>query len=635
MKDLCLLVAALVFFGCKTSSNSALRDLEDRHDSGTDAITEEGKDLLTDLSGEGKVEDVDTGEGWVSEADEAQQSGVDGGCQEGERKCSEDAKVLFVCQAGAWDETVCAPSRLCFEGACVEPWRYGNPVFEPCKDDPLATEESLGEKARYYDAIAKRLHLHPQLKWAMGATVKKKEVQCGDGICYEPIKSEDELAYEDVERWWTGENDGLWSAHYLASQAFRYAVTKSEEALENIEVLLEGEETRMRITGVPGLFTRQFIPPGVAGIGCPQNLDAYVPDVEKDDNKWVKIGDDGCVYVVSPETMEFVRTEHCGLQEFSGYCFLDNVSQDEYAGHMLALGVVYKLVDVPAIQERVRRLLEQVGDHLVMNDLAFVDWDGRVTEHGKLWVTSLADTPGFLAAESLAFVRMAIEATGRKDFHDFYHDCLLQENGIKPCLHWETEASNPRSYLDYLDMMLAYVGPNGGCKSNFNNFSMVMTFLYLLIWFENEVVEVKEKAQEVMDEQLMRFSSPRALITHKNAWFNFMWAASKKLGPQSDGPAFDAVHDALCSLAEFPASKHRRQADTEAKYPHFCEGRLGDSQTEFPVPVGERCLSTFMWWHSPYDRERCEEVRWDIYMPADYLLAYWMGRFYGFISEGM
>jgi len=42
-----------------------------------------------------------------------------------------------------------------------------------------------------------------------------------------------------------------------------------------------------------------------------------------------------------------------------------------------------------------------------------------------------------------------------------------------------------------------------------------------------------------------------------------------------------------------------------------------------------------MWWRSRYDKERCDEVLWDISVPADYLLAYWMGRFYGFIREAI
>lgn len=564
---------------------------------------------------------------------------ADTGCAEGDWSCSEDGYTLRRCVEGKWVETACMANerRLCEGGACVDPWRYGSPTWRTCPDDPFATGGTLAQKAAWYDGIARRLHLHPTLKWVMGVTLPKVEVACPQGKtppCYDAAVSEGEATWADVERWHSGENDGLWSGLYLASQAYRWAATKDPEALENIRILLEGEIARMRITGVPGVFTRQFIPPGVAGIGCPQDDAAYVTDVEKDDNRWVQIRDDGCVWVIPHDTMQWTKTDHCGLDEFAGWCFLDNVSQDEYAGHMFALGALWRLVEVPDVRGAVRDLIEQVGVHLMENHLAIVDWDGRVTEHGKLWATSFADTPGFLAAESLAFLKMAVEVSGREDLRDFYENCLLQRSGPRPCLPWPLEVEDPKPYTEFLPMMWAYVGEKGGCKSNFNNYSMVMSYLHLLLWFEGDPV-VREAAQEVLDRELMRYDSPRALITHKNAWFNVIWAAGKRLGPGSDGPALQAVEDAICSLKEFPASKYQQARNTWDKYPHYCEGRLGGSQTEFPIPVAERCVRTFLWWASPYDRETCDEQPWEVRQPADYLLAYWMGRYYGFIGEDM
>ncbi len=563
----------------------------------------------------------------------------EGGCAPEEWSCTENGYVLRMCKDGRWTEVACMEDerRLCEAGSCVDPWHYGNPAWGTCPDEPLATGGTLAQKAARYDAIARRLHLHPQLKWVMGVTLPKVEVSCPEGVagpCYDAAVPEDEATWADVERWHTGENDGLWSGLYLASQAYRWAVTKDSEALDTIRILLEGEVTRMKVTGVPGVFTRQFIPPGVPGISCPEEDAAYVTDVEKDDNRWVQVREDGCVWVIPHDTMQWTKTDHCGLEEFAGFCFLDNVSQDEYAGHMFALGALWRLVDVPDVQETVRDLIEQVGVHLMENHLAFVDWDGRITEHGKLWATSFADTPGFLAAESLAFLKMAVEATQREDLRDFYDNCLLQRSGPRPCLPWPMEAEDPKPYTEFLPMMWAYVGEKGGCKSNFNNFSMVMSYLHLLLWFEGDP-EVREVAQQVLDTELMRYASPRALITHKNAWFNFIWAAGKRLGPQSDGPAHQPVEDAICSLRQFPLSKRQAARNTWDAYPHYCEGRLGGSQTEFPIPVAERCVRTFLWWASPYDRETCDDKPWEVRQPADFLLAYWMGRYYGFIGEEM
>jgi hypothetical protein len=38
------------------------------------------------------------------------------------------------------------------------------------------------------------------------------------------------------------DNDGLWTAMYLAAEAFRYVVTKSDEALQNVRESLDAME---------------------------------------------------------------------------------------------------------------------------------------------------------------------------------------------------------------------------------------------------------------------------------------------------------------------------------------------------------------------------------------------------------
>jgi len=581
--------------------------------------------------------------------DDGGEESVDPQCSNGEWECSEDGYVLRRCEGETWTEIQCMldQGRLCEDGECVEPWRYGSPQWDACPDEPLATPEGLAEKAAFYDDIAVRMHLHPAAKWMMSGRIARLEEECdpgkeppcykvvdcpegGNPPCYEPAVPEAQATWKDMEEYWSGENDGLWSALYLASQAFRYAVTKDPDVLGVIETLMEGEVTRMAITGVPGVFTRQYVPPGVPGLECPDDQNKYIPDKEKNDNKWVRVGEGGCVQVVDGDTMEWVTTDHCGLDEFSGWCWLDNVSQDEYAGHMFALGAIVRMVDDPGVQETARDMIEKVGVHLMENDLAIVDWDGRETEHGKFWITSIADSPGFLAAESLGFIKMAVEVSGREDLRDFYDNCLLQKAGKNECLDRELEPFEP--YTDFLEFMMLYNGPEGGCKSNFNNYSMVLTYINNLLWFERDPA-VREVMQEVFDKEVMRYDSPRALIIQGNAWFNFIWAAHKRLGPGSDGHDIKAVSDAICSLRQYPASKHIQAHNTYDTYEHFCEGRLGGSMTEFPIPVAERCISKFLWWGGPYGRQKCGEIPFDVHFPGDYLLTYWMGRYFGFIDD--
>lgn len=503
-----------------------------------------------------------------------------------------------------------------------------------CPDDPLATTETLARKAQTYDDLAVRVHIHPDLKWITDVTLKKVEVDCPGGVagpCFEPSVPLDQATWQDVERFHTGENDGLWSGLYLASQAFRYGVTQSPDALATIKLLLEGEKTRMAITGVPGVFTRQFIPPGVEGIACTENEDDYVVDVEKDDNKWVQIRKDGCVWVIDNQTMDWTGTSHCGLDEFAGWCWLDNVSQDEYAGHMLALGTIMKLVDDAEVQQTTRQLIEQVGVHLMDNDLTFVDWDGRITEHGLLYPMSLAGTPGFLAAESLSWIRMAIEASGRSDLEGFYDNCLLQKSGEKACLPWDLQTPTP--FTDYFDMTFLYIGDDG-CKTNFNNVSMAVAAFQGLLMFEHDP-ELRPLLEAALRDEVMVADNPKAAAGLHNSWYNFAWAAHNDPDPDGDGPVPTAVRDAICTLGQFPATQEVLTIENTSLYPHFCDSRLGASMAQFPIPAAQRCTATFFFWKSPYERKDCTADPLQIHQPGDYLLAYWMGRYYGFIAENM
>jgi len=249
-----------------------------------------------------------------------------------------------------------------------------------------------------------------------------------------------------------------------------------------------------------------------------------------------------------------------------------------------------------------------------------------------MYATSMFDPPGYLALLAMDYILLAAEASGRADLRNFYDNCLLQK-GPEPveCLPWPFE--KPVSYLDYADTLMHFMPPDG-CQSNFNNHAMLHSGMFTLIWYEREA-QTREFVQNVFDVDVMRADNPKAGLNQLNSWYNFMWAAAKKLGPQSDGPAYQAVDQAICMLKQFDASKASPEKNSADLYPHYCEGRLGNSMAEFPIPLIHRCPRTFSWWGNPYNRHSCSRKSWDIRQPADYLLAYWMGRYYGFIPPDL
>ncbi|MCZ7585104.1 MAG: hypothetical protein M5R36_18205 [Deltaproteobacteria bacterium] len=541
----------------------------------------------------------------------------------GMRVCSEDAYTVLECDGDDYvpaEECMIDHGRLCLDGACVDPWQYAAPDVDDCAGDPHATAMNLAEKAAKYDEIVPRLHVHPDDKRAHDVRIA-------------PETTEADATWEDVVDWRTGENDGLWTGLYIASQAFRYAATQSPEALANLRVMMDGMDLGMRITGVPGVFTREYITPGVDGMSCPANTDAYIPDVEKDDNRWVKIDDEGYVVVWDPNLGDWSQTTHSVGTEFADYCWLDNVSKDEYAGHMFALHAVYKLVDDPDVRAMAASLLERVGDHLFTHDMAFTDWDGRLTEHGRMWPTALDDFPGFNASMGLGYMKAAVLASGREDLRDYYDDCLLQKSGPNNCI--DRFLSVPVSYAEWLRWPGLYVGRDG-CKSNWNNISMMFLSYAGLIWYEHEYPEIRELAQRVFEDQMFRHNdNEREVAKQHNAAWAMLYAAMRDTRSGQDNAA---IQDAICTLQQFPETQAQVARDFgEDAYPTdtSCESRFDGYYLTFdPVPVYERCAGTFTWWSNPYSHQICDEDLTSIKRPADFLLPYWMGRYFGFIDAG-
>ncbi|HTL35089.1 MAG TPA: hypothetical protein VL326_18300 [Kofleriaceae bacterium] len=487
----------------------------------------------------------------------------------------------------------CSDGKICEGDRCVDPWRYGSPTFSTCPAEPRATPESLAEKAALYDARAIALHTHPKLPWVMDVAIA-------------PDVDPESATAADVTVWRSGENDGLFSGLVLAAEAYRYAVTHEPAARDALALLLRGEQQRMAITGVPGLFTRQLIPPGVPNLACPTDPAVYMPSPDKRGNRWVQIGADGCAQTADA-TGAFVSTSHCGLTDFAGWCFLDNVSQDEYAGHIFALGAIVRVVDDPALHDIAASMLRQIGEHLRANNMQLVDWDGRPTQWGKLYPGAPGgDSPGYLAV--LGASAIANAAVADASLEPFAHDTLA-------------------TFAASLDQIELWQGPDG-CESNWNDISMLLAAFHHVLWSRDDVAPYRDAFTAVMTAA----PNTRGPLVEHNAWYDIMWAAQKPLGPSTDGPAYAAVEDAVCQLRQFPRSNHLAAHDTSQLAPHACDDRFQRSLAATPFPIADRCAATFAWWGNPYERTSCSDEPTLVQQPAGYLLPYWMGRYYGFIS---
>ncbi|MEI7421784.1 MAG: hypothetical protein WCK18_06805 [Prolixibacteraceae bacterium] len=141
------------------------------------------------------------------------------------------------------------------------------------------------------------------------------------------------------------DNDGLWTSMYLAGEVFRYAVTKSEDALQNCRESLDAMERLYSINGLKGFPSRSFERSG-----------------------WMKHLSDPDRWKNSPDPE---------------WDWKATTSSDEAIGHIFVYGAMAELIADPDLKNRAIHLIDILMDHIVRNDMYLIDYDGKPTTWGK------------------------------------------------------------------------------------------------------------------------------------------------------------------------------------------------------------------------------------------------------------
>ena len=180
---------------------------------------------------------------------------------------------------------------------------------------------TLGEKAMYFEKQVRERHIRVGFN-ATVSSMKDGDITTG--------------SMEDSD------NDGLWTSMYLAGETFRYAVTKSDVALENIRETMFAMERLYTINKIPGFPSRSFERRGY----------------KYQDEPWRRADD-------------------------AEWDWKSTTSSDEAIGHIFAFGAIAELVDVPEIRNQAIMLIDTLMSHIVKNNLYMIDWDGKPTQWGR------------------------------------------------------------------------------------------------------------------------------------------------------------------------------------------------------------------------------------------------------------
>ena len=407
--------------------------------------------------------------------------------------------------------------------------------------------QTLAEKTKYFQDNIRQRHI--RYGFISNATLKKP----GD-------ISTAQLTDTD--------NDGLWSAFYLGSQAFRYAVTKEPVAKRYAWEAFEAFERLISINPLVGFPARTFERKGFK---------------YSDPDKWH-----------DSEEKEW---------EWKG-----TTSSDEFVGYLWVAAVLDQMVAQTADEKkRVAAFVDKIMTHIISHGYTLTDIDGKPTLWGRWYpeyVNGYPETVGdrrLNSSELIAGLQLAYALTGKAIY--------------------KTEAYkfiNKYGYLKNITSSYKKVELTGGAihmgidmGDGWNHSDDEMAFLnYWVLYHYAFDKDLKEKYRFAIDDH-WEIEKPE-----KNAVWNLVTLGT--IG-EYDKPS------TLWHLREFPMDlvrwnvKNSQRKDLELMPPNF-RGQT----TKTLLPPGEAPMHRHN--ANPFELDGGENGMSEL-AGDEYLLPYWMARY--------
>ncbi|MCB9260586.1 MAG: hypothetical protein H6612_14665 [Ignavibacteriales bacterium] len=210
----------------------------------------------------------------------------------------------------------------------------------------------------------------------------------------------------DIDSWRfdISDNDGMYTAMYGAAQAYRFAVTKSDEAKKLAKRSFEACKWLVDITHEEGFPARVIIPKDWPDPVNEQYSHAYNIKKQEEDPFWKDI------LPRFPESKD------------GKYLWKCDTSSDELAGHFFFYAVYYDLVaETDEEKAPVKEVVAAITDHLIRHGFKLVDHDGKPTRwanfspefFNSVWGW---DQRGLNSMMMLSFLNVAHHVTGDQKY---------------------------------------------------------------------------------------------------------------------------------------------------------------------------------------------------------------------------
>jgi hypothetical protein len=407
---------------------------------------------------------------------------------------------------------------------------------------------TLSEKAAHYETLIAERH--------------ERQGYVADCRLQKPGELEGAVRY-------ASDNDGLWTAMYLAAESYCYAVTGEAMARDRARRSAEALLTLETATPIPGYPARAVVYEGEA--------------VVRSDPK---------------------RGEWHAFTAADGQAgrWKGDTSSDEIVGHVYGLSIYHDLVAEGAERAAAAAGLARIADHVIEHGYYLVDLDGRPTTWGVWAPEALNCDPkwvgdrGLNSLELLALLRTAHHVSGGERFLHAYWEVVTQHGYA---LNVIAQRPQVPGHVNHSDDELAFLS------------------YYPLLRYE------KDPALRAL---YLRGLERVWQLERAEVCPLWNWIYGALTGRSCDSnAAIAALAEIPLDLVDYPVDATGRLDIVERPY----LDRHGRPQAEHPLSWLERPL--MKWNGNPYalcgGSGLLEEVG------TFFLLPYWMGRYYGFIAE--
>ncbi len=378
------------------------------------------------------------------------------------------------------------------------------------------------------------------------------------------------------------DNDGEYTAMYLAMESFRYATTKDPIAKERAKKAFDFLQYLREVTEIDGFFARTVIPVS-----------------------WERSHDMDRTYSEQQLAEEIIRDPRRKSVEKRWHVSKDgkwkwkgDTSSDELCGHLFGYYCYYTFAADEHEKKRVAAHFSKIMDHLIRNDFNLIGVDGTHTKWG-VWSPEIinndpewAPEKALNSMELLSFLKFTYEITKNEKYQKEYLE-LIKEHG-------------------YLDNITKFHDTNPAWETYFDIYMALFVYPPLLSYEDDP--KIKKEYQDHMNQWFNKNK-----VT-KSPFVNFTYNLLNGGNDELDNSIF-FLKDAPLDLVDWKFDNGKREDLQVVRSPI-----LEVLQVELRPPSEYR---TIRWDRNPYHAISGNPAQERD--PVYWLLPYWMGRYQNLI----